>query len=502
MKIFTLLPLLATLATTATPVAAASLTDISSSRNRDAIQYLNDSGVIGGYPDGTFKPQNTVNRAELLKILVGGQGVTPTVDQYHDCFPDVGQEWFAPFVCYAKEQGWVGGYPDGTFRAANTVNKVEAIKMIVNSQGYVVPDSVAGKMYDDTDNNAWYAPFVKAAMDKGILEEIRGNLGVSADMKRGGAAESIYRAVIIREQGLTRFNAEEKAETIPSTNEYTHDVKRIEATTTIENTDADAENDSLKVSAYWYFVSKTDPTAPEEAGYPVNKDWTVKVSIYDRQSGGEKGKLLYEHTFPQSAVEYREDEYPYVLVPLEEIRDAGHLYGFVEVTFESPTRGKFSAIDDFATIRETTDESLAQENQVKDLNLQTISLSYFWTSWDADAENDGFKLNAYYKDEKGEQVYPNSMDWTITANIYDSESDYGKYKDFSQHRIGSPITITFKGKDVLYESLGTPYVHVPKEKITFPSVEHGRFIVEAEFRSPTYGVFSGQTEVPDWRNKQ
>ena len=75
--------------------------------NYIAIDYLYEEGVLGGYSDGSFKPENTVNRAELLKILVEGQGVTPDADEYQNCFPDVTTDWYAKYVCYAKEEGWV-----------------------------------------------------------------------------------------------------------------------------------------------------------------------------------------------------------------------------------------------------------------------------------------------------------------------------------------------------------------------------------------------------------
>lgn len=195
----------ALLLTATIPAFAASLSDVANSRNKTAIEYLNEKGVIGGYPDGAFRPLNAVNRAELLKILVGGKGASPTIEDYNNCFPDVTSEWFAPFVCYAKEQGWVDGYPDGTFRPSNTVNTVEAIKMVVNSQGYQVSDAASTYLYDDVDNGAWYAPYVKMAKDKGILEQTNGSLGTTSDMKRGGISEVIYRSMYIREQSLDRF---------------------------------------------------------------------------------------------------------------------------------------------------------------------------------------------------------------------------------------------------------------------------------------------------------
>jgi hypothetical protein len=185
----------------------AELNDIGSNKNQTAIQYLYDNGVISGYPDGTFKPSNIVNRAELLKILVGGMGIQPTTNAgYKNCFPDVKEEWFAPFICYAKQYGWVSGYPDGTFQPAKTVNKVEAIKMLVNSQGYMIPSVVSGVVYNDVDNTAWYAPYVKAAKDKGLLEESSSTFGVTSNMTRANISENIYRAIIIGKESLTSFN--------------------------------------------------------------------------------------------------------------------------------------------------------------------------------------------------------------------------------------------------------------------------------------------------------
>ena len=51
-------------------VSAITLSDISEHPNETAIQYLYDNGVIQGYPDGTFRPEDTVKRGELIKILV------------------------------------------------------------------------------------------------------------------------------------------------------------------------------------------------------------------------------------------------------------------------------------------------------------------------------------------------------------------------------------------------------------------------------------------------
>lgn len=188
-------------------VFASTLSDISGNKNQTAIEYLYNNNVISGYPDGTFQPNRVVNRAELLKILVGGKGITPTVEEFNNCFPDVKDEWFAPFVCYAKAQNWVGGYPDGTFQPAKEVNKVEAIKMLVNSQGYAIEEQVSENLFDDTDSTAWYAPFIKVAKEKGLLEVSAGNYGIAESMERGEISENIYRAMFINENNLDKFSA-------------------------------------------------------------------------------------------------------------------------------------------------------------------------------------------------------------------------------------------------------------------------------------------------------
>ncbi len=173
--------------------------------NYAAIRYLKYKNIIGGYPDKSFRPQITVNRAELLKILVGAKKITPTLAQYSSCFPDVNQEWFAPYVCYAKATGWIAGYPDGKFRPDQPVNKAEAIKILVNSQGYSLPASIDQPPYADVAMNQWYTPFIKTAKDKGLLEEQSQIVGISQYMSRAGISENIYRSLIVQENKLDSF---------------------------------------------------------------------------------------------------------------------------------------------------------------------------------------------------------------------------------------------------------------------------------------------------------
>ncbi len=175
-----------------------------SHKNHKAVEYLKTKKIIQGYEDGSFKPTKTVNRAEMLKILVAGKGLNPDSSQYSNCFPDVGTEWFAPFVCYAKAQGWVKGYPDGTFGPAKSVSKVESLKMLLESYGYDT-SQVDQNPYSDVDKAHWFAPYVKLAKEKGLLEETGSSFSPGAEHLRAGVSENLYRLLWMREQKQNRF---------------------------------------------------------------------------------------------------------------------------------------------------------------------------------------------------------------------------------------------------------------------------------------------------------
>lgn len=184
-------------------VFAAPFTDIANSPYRGAIERLGADGIINGYADSTFRPQEPINRAELLKILVGSNGVQLSAGGYHDCFSDVKTEWFAPYICYAKEKQWIQGYADGSFKPGQTVNMAEAIKMIIQSYEYRPNQTSSSSSYSDVDPSAWYAPYVNIAKQMGVIDASDGTLGVGNLMTRGAISGMIYRGMMARKQADT-----------------------------------------------------------------------------------------------------------------------------------------------------------------------------------------------------------------------------------------------------------------------------------------------------------
>lgn len=173
--------------------------------NSNAIDNLVEEEVISGYPDGTFKPDGLINRAELTKMVVETV-TTPSSVEFKNCFPDVKEEWFAPYICYAKKRGWVEGYNDGKFKPAENINRVEALKIILNvifeeiPQSHLDPNESPAK---DIDLNEWYAQYFTFADVSDLLD--RQHVNVSGDsyfyypqkeMTRKEVAETIYRSLV------------------------------------------------------------------------------------------------------------------------------------------------------------------------------------------------------------------------------------------------------------------------------------------------------------------
>jgi len=136
--------------------------------NSVAIAYFKQEGFIGGYDDGTFKAENGVNRAEAAKIINEVIDFDFNGGIYEDCFPDCVDQWFEAYVCAAAEQGWVGGFSDGKFYPTYSVTKMQALKMGIMALDLEFP-SVSQKPYGDVDLNTWMTPYAAYAKANNVV---------------------------------------------------------------------------------------------------------------------------------------------------------------------------------------------------------------------------------------------------------------------------------------------------------------------------------------------
>ena len=126
----------------------------------EPVNVLSGLGVIGGFPDGTFKPEKEVTRAEMATMVVNALGMTVT-GQADTKFTDVPKShWASGFINYATSVGFVAGYPDGSFKPDDPVTYDQALTMIVAAEGYKA-ESLPG---------TWPGSFVNKAKSLGMLD--------------------------------------------------------------------------------------------------------------------------------------------------------------------------------------------------------------------------------------------------------------------------------------------------------------------------------------------
>ncbi|MBA4336798.1 hypothetical protein C0416_03425 [bacterium] len=162
-----------------------------------AIQYVKDEGIFSGYPDGTFRPNDVINRAETTKVILLGFNVPLLPDDGTNLgFTDVIlNAWYMIYLRTGQEAGIVQGYPDGTFKPSQQVNKVEMLKIFletadVNLSGVVSPSYP----YPDTPNNVWYSIYVQYSKDHALVDAAsNGNFYPAEGMQRGDVAQLFYR---------------------------------------------------------------------------------------------------------------------------------------------------------------------------------------------------------------------------------------------------------------------------------------------------------------------
>lgn len=137
------------------------LTDISGRDCEQAVKILNGAGIINGYLDNTFKPDNLVTRAEFAAIVIKLREMK-LEDSDELLFTDTYNHWGRPHINALYKNGFVSGYPDGTFGPQNNVTYAEAITILLNALGY--RNEVNNTKYE------WPNNYIFKAMELGVLD--------------------------------------------------------------------------------------------------------------------------------------------------------------------------------------------------------------------------------------------------------------------------------------------------------------------------------------------
>jgi len=170
--------------------AANRFNDISKENWADCyISQLVDLGVVWGYEDKTFRPDNNITRAEITKIAlrINGYAGTPTTTYV---YPDVDPgEWYAEYISTAQTLGIVHGYDDGLFRPNDLVTRAEAVKIFLRSAGIEIYETT-DVIYPDVSEDDWYFPYVSYATQTKIVNGfVNGTFGPNNYLTRAEAAK-------------------------------------------------------------------------------------------------------------------------------------------------------------------------------------------------------------------------------------------------------------------------------------------------------------------------
>ncbi|PAX51265.1 DUF1565 domain-containing protein [Brunnivagina elsteri] len=151
-----------------TPVPS-KLTDISGHWAEGFIKELNRFGIITGFKDRTFKPDATMTRAQYAALIV--KAFNPQAKRQGTKFKDVPDNFWANQAIQQAYQGqFLSGYPNGNFRPNENIQRVQIIVSIVNGLGLTASAVKSLKSFDDQSNIPDYAKnAVLIATDKRII---------------------------------------------------------------------------------------------------------------------------------------------------------------------------------------------------------------------------------------------------------------------------------------------------------------------------------------------
>ena len=174
---------------------AVTLTDSEdiSPQYREAAEVLTGMGIINGYEDDSFKPQQSITRAEvaamIYRVATGDvEDEKADINAGAKIFTDVdADDWYAGYVNYCGDAEYIKGFEDDSFRADENVTGYQVLAMILRAVGY-------DKNNEFTGTN-WTINVASTAAEVGMLKNVDSSVNLSAEAPRELVAEFIFQAV-------------------------------------------------------------------------------------------------------------------------------------------------------------------------------------------------------------------------------------------------------------------------------------------------------------------
>ncbi|MCD7905261.1 MAG: S-layer homology domain-containing protein [Clostridiales bacterium] len=221
--------------------SASSFKDISSRPwAEEAINALSKAGIISGVSSTEFEPDKYITRADFCVMISRALGYTGGGSTDTD-FDDIDTgKYYASYVAYAADAGLVTGYDDGSFKPENYISRQEMMTVIARLLGADgTEDTAANDVFTDkNDISAWAAPYVAHLADSGIINGTDTGLLPLEYITRAQAAVLVYNAIVKSEEA----EAEEEAEEADDSSEAAEADEAIEEETEAESDEEEAED--------------------------------------------------------------------------------------------------------------------------------------------------------------------------------------------------------------------------------------------------------------------
>src|SRR5690606_11791070 len=144
--------------------------DISRHWAKDAIVGLKGKGIVNGTSPYRFEPDRAVTRAEAITMIVNAYkpiAATPASISFND----IASHWARDSIAKAVAKGWVKGYPDGAFRPDEPITRAEMAVMIGNAEGLRTRMQTL-RPFNDVSPFDWHAPMLAAMKQEGKLSGV------------------------------------------------------------------------------------------------------------------------------------------------------------------------------------------------------------------------------------------------------------------------------------------------------------------------------------------
>ena len=178
-------------------VSFALFSDVEQHQYEDDIIHLASLWIVQWYLWGTFKPDQSLTRAELLKIVMTAN-ITPLTSRDASCFSDVEGHWARDFICTAKELNIIKGYDDNSFKPDQPVIIVEGLKIALEGFGITIDTEVYGAPWYEHylgfahSNNlvSRYAIFPEWPLSRGMMASIVNRMLLHGEKSWSGNREN------------------------------------------------------------------------------------------------------------------------------------------------------------------------------------------------------------------------------------------------------------------------------------------------------------------------